>query len=55
MCFPPRLCTTFLTSYPLDFEDALIVAHMERQGIAKLISYDRGLDQVAGIRRLEPE
>lgn len=41
-------------SYPLDFEDALIVAHMERQGMAELISYNRGFDQVVGIRRLEP-
>lgn len=41
-------------SYPLDFEDALIVAHMERQGMAELISYDQGFDRVVGIRRLEP-
>lgn len=41
-------------SYPLDFEDALIVAHMERQGMAELISYNRGFDQVVGIKRLEP-
>lgn len=41
-------------SYPLDFEDALIVAHMERQGMAELISYDQGFDRIVGIRRLEP-
>jgi predicted nucleic acid-binding protein len=41
-------------SYPLDFEDALTVAHMKRQKIGKIYSYDRHFDQVAGIARLEP-
>lgn len=31
------------------------MAHMERQGMTELSSYDRGFDRVAGIRRLEPE
>jgi predicted nucleic acid-binding protein len=39
----------------MQFEDALTVARMERQGMAELISYDRGFDRIAGIRRLEPE
>ena len=44
-------------AYPLDFEDALSVAHLERQGITDLISYDRGFDRVANtsnIARMEP-
>ena len=38
----------------LDFEDALAVAHMERRGIAEIVSYDRDFDRVAGVRRTEP-
>ncbi len=42
-------------SYPrLDFEDALTVSHMEHDGIAELVSYDRGFDRVPHIRRIEP-
>lgn len=41
--------------YKIDFEDALIVAQMERQGETELYSYDRHFDQVPGITRLEPE
>lgn len=42
------------TLYPLDFEDALIVAHMERQKVSDLYSYDQGFDRVSGITRYEP-
>jgi predicted nucleic acid-binding protein len=38
----------------LDFEDALIVAQMQRQAIKELYSYDRGFDQLQGITRREP-
>jgi predicted nucleic acid-binding protein len=41
-------------AYPIDFEDALVVAQMERQKITELYSYDRDFDRVAGITRLEP-
>lgn len=41
-------------TYPLDFEDALTIAHMERQKIKQLYSYDQGFDRVATIKRLEP-
>jgi uncharacterized protein len=41
-------------AYNIDFEDALIVAQMERQGISELYSYDRGFDKVTGITRHEP-
>lgn len=38
----------------LSIEDALSVAHMERQGISEIVSYDRDFDRVPGIARLEP-
>jgi len=41
-------------TYRIDFEDAIIVAQMERQKITELYSYDRDFDDVAGITRLEP-
>jgi predicted nucleic acid-binding protein len=41
-------------TYPMDFEDALAVAQMERQGINEVYSYDRDFDEVPGITRLEP-
>lgn len=40
--------------YAIDFEDALLVAQMERQKVTEVYSYDRDLDQVDGITRLEP-
>lgn len=38
----------------LDFEDALAVAHMERRGLAEIVSYDRDFDRLPGIERVEP-
>ena len=38
----------------LDFEDALAVAHMQRQGIAEIVSYDRDFDRVPRVQRMEP-
>jgi predicted nucleic acid-binding protein len=38
----------------LDFEDALIVAHMERQHVGALLSYDRDFDRVSTITLQEP-
>jgi predicted nucleic acid-binding protein len=38
----------------MEFEDALMVAHMERQAISELYSYDRDFDQVPGVNRQEP-
>ena len=41
--------------YPsLDFEDAVIVAHMEREGIEELYSYDTHFDRIPTVQRLEP-
>jgi predicted nucleic acid-binding protein len=41
-------------SYPLDFEDAVTIARMERQGIKQVISYDRDFDRVPTVQRVEP-
>ena len=42
-------------SFPsLDFEDALAVAHIERQGITEIVSYDRDFDRVVQVQRTEP-
>lgn len=38
----------------LDFEDVMLVAHMERLEIDELVSYDRGFDRLPGVRRTEP-
>jgi predicted nucleic acid-binding protein len=38
----------------IDFEDCLCIAHMERQQLLEIYSYDRGFDQVSGITRQEP-
>ncbi len=38
----------------IDFEDCLSIAHMERQKLGEIISYDRDFDQVKEIIRTEP-
>lgn len=38
----------------LDFEDCLSVAHMAKVGTQQIYSYDRELDRLAGVERLEP-
>ena len=38
----------------LDFEDCIIVAHMEEQHIQELYSYDAGIDAVSSVQRIEP-
>ncbi len=38
----------------IDFEDAVIVAHMRRRQVDELLSYDRDFDAVPGVRRVEP-
>lgn len=49
-----RALDLYASAPSLDFEDALAVAHMERQGIKELLSYDRDFDRVQGITRVEP-
>jgi predicted nucleic acid-binding protein len=38
----------------LDFEDAMIVAHLERLGEAEVYSYDTDFDGIEGLERVEP-
>lgn len=38
-------------SSSLDFEDTLAVAHMERQHITDIYSFDRDFDKVEGVKR----
>jgi predicted nucleic acid-binding protein len=38
----------------VDFGDALSVAHMERLGITRIVSFDRDFDRLPGIERVEP-
>jgi predicted nucleic acid-binding protein len=41
-------------AYHMDFEDCLTVAHMERQKLKEIYSYDQDFDQVEHIQRREP-
>lgn len=38
----------------LDFADAYLVASAERTGVGELVSYDRAIDRVGTVRRVEP-
>ena len=49
-----RALDLFVEHPALDFEDALCAAHMEQTGIGELLSYDRGLDRITGLTRVEP-
>lgn len=49
-----RALEIYATSPFLDFEDALATAHMEQQGIAEILSYDRDFDRISEVSRLEP-
>lgn len=45
---------SYASSPFLDFEDALAAAHMEREGIEEIVSYDKDFDLLPGLRRVEP-
>jgi len=49
-----RRALDIYAAHHIDFEDALAVAHMERQGITEILSYDEHFDRVEGIKRREP-
>lgn len=38
----------------LDFEDSLAIAHMAKQNISTILSYDRHFDRISGVQRREP-
>ncbi len=44
----------FVTYPQLDYEDALVVAHMHDAGIEEVITYDKDFDRVPHVRRIEP-
>lgn len=50
------ILTAFSTyvKYKLDFEDALLLAHMYRIKTNEIYSYDYGFDKVPQVTRLEP-
>lgn len=41
-------------SYMIDFEDCLSIAHMKRQQVKEIYSYDRDFGQVTPLTRKEP-
>ena len=49
-----RALDIYAAHLSLDFEDALIVAHMENGDTKELYSYDTDFDRIPGIRRIEP-
>lgn len=49
-----RALDLYASASHLDFEDAVILAHMEREGWTELVSYDRGFDRIGGTVRTEP-
>ena len=49
-----RALDLYASSPFLDFEDSLAVAHMERQGVREIVSYDKDFDRVTGVQRVEP-
>jgi uncharacterized protein len=38
----------------IDFEDCLCLAHMERQHLKEIYSYDQDFDRLANVKRIEP-
>src|SRR5207237_1281760 len=49
-----RALDLYATYTFLDFEDAVLAAHMERTKDTELYSYDRDFDQLPAVTRLEP-
>jgi uncharacterized protein len=49
-----RALDIYVDQPALDFEDALLGAHMQRTKWRELYSYDRDFDRVTEVRRVEP-
>lgn len=49
-----RALDLYASSPFLDIEDAVSLAHMERQGIKEIVSYDTDFDRLKTVRRVEP-
>ncbi len=41
-------------AYGLSFADAYLVASAEQTGIGRIASFDRGIDRVSTVERIEP-
>jgi len=41
-------------AHRLDFADAYLVASAERTGVGEVVSFDRAIDRVGTVRRVEP-
>jgi uncharacterized protein len=39
----------------IDFEDCLCIAHMERQHLKEIYSYDQDFDCIGNVKRVEPK
>jgi len=49
-----RALDLYATHLALDFEDAVLLAHMERKKAKHLMSYDTDFDSISEIKRVEP-
>ena len=49
-----RALDLYAAHLSIDFEDVLSVAHMERDDIFELYSYDTDFDEILGVERVEP-
>jgi predicted nucleic acid-binding protein len=49
-----RRALDLYASHPIDFEDALAIAHMEQHEVSEILSYDTHFDRVEGVERCEP-
>ena len=50
-----RALDIYAANARFDFEDAVIVAHMERTGATEVLSYDHDFGGAPGVTRVEPE
>ncbi|MBA2468841.1 MAG: PIN domain-containing protein [Chloroflexia bacterium] len=50
----PRRAFDLYTSTNLSFADCLHVAIAEARGVPEFVSFDRGLDRIPGLNRVEP-
>ncbi len=45
----------FSNYHGLDFEGALLVAHVDNRDVGEIFSYDADFDRIPWIKRLEPQ
>ena len=49
-----RALERYVASPFLDIEDAVSIAHMERNSIREILSYDTDFDRIPNLKRVEP-